>query len=146
MYKLDTPLKSEYPDLLRIWESSVRATHRFLKEEDILFFKKVIEENDVFSLVHLTCARSESHQILGFMGISGDNLEMLFVESACMGQGIGKMLLLHAINNLDIARVDVNEQNEQALRFYEHFGFRTTSRSELDGTGKPFPILHMQLG
>lgn len=79
------------------------------------------------------------------MGISEGNLEMLFIDSSSIGQGIGKLLLLHAITNLNISKVDVNEQNEQALKFYEHFGFKVISRSELDWTGKPYPILHMQL-
>ena len=38
MYTLVTPQKTEYPVLLQIWESSVRATHHFLQEEDIEFF------------------------------------------------------------------------------------------------------------
>jgi putative acetyltransferase len=70
---------------------------------------------------------------------------MLFINSNVIHQGIGRMLLLHAINDLGITRVDVNEQNEQAVGFYEYFGFKANSRSELDGLGKPYPILHMQL-
>jgi putative acetyltransferase len=70
---------------------------------------------------------------------------MLFVDARYIGKGVGKLLLLHAITNLHVTRVDVNEQNEKALQFYEHFGFKVTSRSELDGSGKPYPILHMQL-
>ena len=79
------------------------------------------------------------------MGVSEGTLEMMFLVPAAIGKGIGKMLIKHAIENLKITRVDVNEQNEKALRFYEHFGFKIISRSELDGTGKPYPILHMQL-
>ncbi len=44
-----------------------------------------------------------------------------------------------------MTKVDVNEQNPQAVGFYEHMGFRLVSKSELDGEGKPYPILHMQL-
>lgn len=145
MYKLDIPQKTEYSILLEIWESSVRATHHFLKKKDFEVLKKIIQEKDVFSHVNLTCARGTNNNILGFMGVSKDNLEMLFIDSSSIGQGIVKLLLLHAITNLSIAKVDVNEQNTQALKFYEHFGFKATSRSELDGTGKPYPILHMQL-
>lgn len=39
--------------------------------------------------------------------------------------------------------VDVNEQNPQAIGFYEHHGFRTVSRTTHDPSGKPYPILHM---
>jgi hypothetical protein len=33
----------------------------------------------------------------------------------------------------------VNEQNVQAVGFYLHMGFEIVARSELDGTGKPYP-------
>jgi len=145
MYKLDNPQKNEYPALLDVWESSVRATHHFLKKNDIEIFKKIIQEKDVFNHVNLTCARDINNNILGIMGVSQDKLEMLFIDALFIGHGIGKLLLRHAITNLNIAKVDVNEQNEQALKFYEHFGFKVTSRSELDETGKPYPILHMQI-
>lgn len=42
--------------------------------------------------------------------------------------------------------IDVNEQNPQAMRFYEKYGFIVTSRSETDAFGKPYPLVHMQLG
>ena len=43
-------------------------------------------------------------------------------------------------------RVDVNEQNEPAVKFYLLMGFAIEGRSDLDGTGKPFPLLHLRLG
>jgi len=145
MYTLVTPQKTEYPVLLQIWESSVRATHHFLQEEDIEFFRKTIKENHLFDLVSLTIVKDSGNNILGFMGIAGNNLEMIFLDPAVRGKGIGKLLLLHALGNLNVTKVDVNEQNEQACKFYEHFGFKVISRSALDGSGKPYPILHMQL-
>ena len=61
------------------------------------------------------------------------------------GKGIGKALFNHAVDQYKIDKVDVNEDNPEAVRFYEYMGFVTTSRSELDGLGKPFPILRMEL-
>lgn len=145
MYRLITPAKSEFPQLLSVWESSVSATHDFLRNGDMEFFKKIIIEKDVFSHVFITAAIDENKNIIGFAGVSGDNLEMLFVKEAFIGKGVGKLLLLHSINNLHVTKVDVNEQNTRAVAFYRHFGFKTVSRSEVDGTGKPYPILHMQL-
>ncbi|ROS69598.1 acetyltransferase (GNAT) family protein [Vibrio crassostreae] len=55
------------------------------------------------------------------------------------------MLLQHAIEQLAATKVDVNEQNPQAVGFYQHMGFKIESRSPLDDMGKPFPILHMTL-
>lgn len=145
MYTLDIPKKTEYAVLLNVWESSVRATHHFLQKDDIHVFKKMILEKEIFSQVTITCVRDSNNNILGFMGVSEDSLEMLFIDPDHIGKGIGKLLLLHAIDRFKITKVDVNEQNEQALKFYEHFGFKIISRSELDGTGRPYPILHMQL-
>jgi putative acetyltransferase len=145
MYKLDTPQQNEYLVLLAIWEVSVKATHQFLKEEDIEFFKMTIRENRIFEMVNLTVVRDDNNKILGFMGVSEDSLEMIFLHPDARGKGIGKMLLKYAIDDLKITKIDVNEQNTEALQFYEHFGFKVMSRSALDGTGKPYPILHMQL-
>ncbi len=145
MHISDQVQRSEYPILLQIWESSVKATHHFLREGDVELFKNFIREKDVFSQVTLLCNRNEHNSITGFMGIAGNSLEMLFIDAAYRGQGIGKILLLHAINNLQVTHVDVNEQNEQAIKFYERYGFKTISRSETDGMGKPYPILHMEL-
>lgn len=144
MYRLDKPLITEYGDLVKIWESSVRATHQFLKEEHLLYFKKLVEEK-YLHLVHLVCVRDEQKRIVAFMGVSEDNIEMLFVDASERGKGIGKLLIQHAIQNMHLQKVDVNEQNKQAVGFYQSLGFEVISRSSLDGTGKPYPILHMQM-
>lgn len=62
-----------------------------------------------------------------------------------VGRGIGKALLTHAIEELGVRAVDVNEDNTQAVGFYERLGFVQVGRSELDGQGKPYPTLHMKL-
>ena len=46
---------------------------------------------------------------------------------------------------MQVTKVDVNEQNNQAVGFYKHIGFNTYKRSDLDGEGKEYPILHMRL-
>lgn len=144
-YTISEVKPEEHDALLDIWESSVRATHHFLKEENILFFKQTIHEHKYFEMVDLACVRDSDNQILGFLGTNEDSLEMLFIHADAIGKGIGKALLNHAINEIKVKKVDVNEQNTQAVGFYLHHGFKTISRSELDGTGKPFPILHMVL-
>ncbi|WP_047247516.1 GNAT family N-acetyltransferase [Maribacter thermophilus] len=134
----------QYQEVVDLWESSVRATHHFLKEEDILYFKPLILEQ-YLDAVELRCFKDHENKIIGFFGVAENNLEMLFVHPDHIGQGIGKALLTYAIEKFDIKRVDVNEQNENAVRFYQHFGFKTICRSATDPTGKPYPILHMQL-
>lgn len=142
--KIDRIRKTEYPEVVQLWESSVRATHHFLKEEDIEYFKPLIL-NTYLDAVELRCMRNDENNILGFLGVAEQNLEMLFIGPEHRGKGVGKSLLDYAMENLNVTKVDVNEQNEQAVGFYEHCGFEVIGRSELDSSGKPYPILHMAL-
>jgi len=68
---------------------------------------------------------------------------MLFVKPQHFGAGIGRNLIKYAVDNMDASKVDVNEQNPNAIGFYEKVGFKKVGRSELDGQGKPFPLIHM---
>lgn len=133
---------TDYPRLLEIWESAVLATHDFLKEEDFAYYKENLPT--YFSFVSLWGYEYQG-QLVGFMGLAENNLEMLFIDAAIRGQGIGKKLLDYAIQNERITQVEVNEQNEQAVGFYQYMGFKTKSRAALDGQGKPYPILKMSL-
>ncbi|MER7245925.1 hypothetical protein [Kribbella sp. NPDC000426] len=56
----------------------------------------------------------------------------------------GSLLLEHAFAHFAATSVDVNEQNPQAIGFYQRHGFAQVSRSETDSTGKPYPILHLK--
>ena len=143
-YKIDKIETSEFPEVVDVWEASVRATHHFLKEEDIEYFKPLIL-NEYLKAVELRGVRDNERKIIGFLGVAEQNLEMLFIHPQARGKGIGKTLLNYAITELGITKVDVNEDNEQAVGFYHHSGFKTKSRSELDASGKPYPTLHMAL-
>ena len=141
---IETVEKADYLKLIEIWESSVRATHDFLVEEDLQALKPLILEQ-YFDAVELRCAKDAQGEILGFCGVHGGNIEMLFISPDARGKGIGTMLTANAIHELGASKVDVNEQNEQALGFYLHIGFKVIGQSPVDGQGKPYPLLHMAL-
>ncbi len=140
-----TPVAAdEYPALTTLWEASVRATHDFLPEAHIERLRPLIL-NDYLAAVELRAARDATGALLGFAGVHEGKLEMLFIDPARRGTGVGKALLAHAIAELGVSEVDVNEQNPQAVGFYLHQGFHVAGRSELDGQGEPFPLLHLNL-
>ncbi len=141
---LDKVAETEYEDCLNIWELSVRATHNFISEEDINYFKPLIL-NEFLPAVQLYCIKNENSKIMGFMGIADRKVEMLFVLPDYFRQGVGKKLMQYALNELDINAVDVNEQNTSALTFYKKLGFEVIKRSEVDDMGKPYPILHLRI-
>ena len=51
----------------------------------------------------------------------------------------------YAMQHLNADELDVNEQNPQALGFYFKQGFEVIGRSEVDGMGQHYPLLHMRL-
>ncbi|GAA0735139.1 GNAT family N-acetyltransferase [Clostridium oceanicum] len=141
---LDNISKDDLESILKVWESSVRATHTFLKEEDIISLIPQVKEG-VNYVSKFLCVRDEKGIIKAFMGVENDKIEMLFIDGNKRGKGIGKKLISYAVEVLNIKYVDVNEQNMQAVGFYKHMGFDAFKRSELDDGGNPFPILHMKL-
>lgn len=143
--KIENTSKSDHSILIDIWEASVRATHDFLQEEDIVKLKPLILDQ-YFDAVDLMCARGGNGETLGFCGVLHGNIEMLFVSPESRGMGVGALLAVYAVENQGAKKVDVNEQNLQALGFYEYLGFCVVGRSALDGQGKPYPLLHMELG
>ena len=136
--------KTDMDAILEVWESSVRATHTFLSAKDIITIKPQVAEGVRFVSIFV-CIRDKENIIQAFMGVHEKKIEMLFVRNEHRGKGIGKILMKYAIEKLDVQFVDVNEDNIQAVGFYEHFGFEVFKRSELDSHGDPFPILHMEL-
>jgi putative acetyltransferase len=135
--------RKDYEKLITVWESSVRATHHFLSERDIIAYRSLIL-NEYFDQVKLYAVKI-GEEIMGFIGIHEKSIQMLFIHPDVRGKGLGKRLVEFAKKEHDAYLVDVNEQNEQAVGFYQKLGFTTFERSEVDGAGKPFPILSMAL-
>ncbi|MDE6328454.1 MAG: GNAT family N-acetyltransferase [Duncaniella sp.] len=132
----------DYLTLVEIWERSVRVTHFFLREEDIIEIKSSLvplyfPNVDLYSV-------SDNGRLTGFIGLNADVIEMLFVDSKFRGRGYGSLLIDFA-KQRGATKVDVNEQNVSAFEFYKTKGFRLIGRDETDESGRPYPILHLSL-
>ena len=130
--------------LLEVWESAVRQTHTFLSESEIERIKGYVPDA-IGNVAHLLVSMDDSEKPVAFLGLEGSRIEMLFVDASHRGQGIGKQLVTFAIENYTANEVTVNEQNPLAIGFYEHMGFQTYKRTDLDEEGNPYPLLYMRL-
>lgn len=161
--------------LAALWERSVRATHTFLTEQDVLALRGEVETvylkamNEIW-LIEIPAAELSADEIeedevppdgrgkdarrkngapppvpAGFLGMVGDKVEMLFVDPVWRGRGVGTRLLNHVRKRHPALTVDVNEQNPAAHGFYLHYGFRDVGRKDTDEAGRPFPLVHMAL-
>ena len=129
--------------LVGVWERSVRATHTFLSEEEIAEIKLFVPQ--ALAGVKTLVVAEKNDVPAGFMGAQDGRLEMLFLDPEVRGLGLGRQLLEHGIERLGVTELTVNEQNPQAAGFYEHMGFATYRRTELDEEGRPYPLLYMRL-
>ena len=103
--------------LLRVWEDSVRATHIFLSDGEIINIREYVPQA-LTGIAHLIIAEDDAGEPVAFMGIQEGSLEMLFIENAQRGKGLGRKLLEYGIEKHAVERLAVNEQNPQAKGFY----------------------------
>lgn len=130
--------------LLEVWEASVRATHLFLSDAEIRRIKECVP-TALGAVAHLIVAEEEPQRPVGFMGVENGRLEMLFLAPAERGRGVGRQLMECGMERYGIRELTVNEQNPQAVGFYEHMGFETYKRTEHDEEGGPYPLLYMKV-
>ena len=119
--KISIPSADEYPEVLELWEYSVRQTHDFLTEEDLEYFNK---PNLINFLPSFTIkAAYLDQEIIGFIATSISSIELLFIHPSFTRQGIGRRLCEEALKDTAIKNVEVNPQNTNALQFYNQLGF-----------------------
>ncbi|GLX88105.1 acetyltransferase [Pseudomonas weihenstephanensis] len=144
VWVVETPQHNDLKELCQVWDDSVRATHDFLPNRYIQELRELVEHSYLKAVTLICCKDPLTRRIAGFAGIHADKVEMLFIDPEYRGLGVGNSLLRHAINHLHAVQLDVNEQNLQAIGFYFKQGFEVIGRSEKDGMGEPYPLLHLR--
>lgn len=138
-------IRTSRPDdgerVIDIWRRAVDATHDFLAPDDRLAIDAMV--CTFLPQAPLWLAVDANDRPLAFMLVDGAHMEALFVDPACRGTGVGAALVRHALALHPGMTTDVNEQNAQAIGFYERMGFVRTGRSPLDGQGRPYPLIHL---
>lgn len=73
---------------------------------------------------------NEDEKLIDFSGVDGQELVMLFLGSQFIGKYYGTEIIRWIKINKDINAINVNEQNENKLKFYLKQEFEIDSRSE----------------
>lgn len=128
--------------LIDVWEASVRETHHFLSDEEILGIKNYVSQ--ALKEIPVLVVGYDCNKPVAFMGIADKKLEMIFITPEKRKKGLGTKLVELGINHYKVNELCVNEQNPLAIKFYEKLGFEVYHRSDIDEQGAPFPILYMQ--
>ncbi|MGR7949046.1 acetyltransferase [Alcaligenes sp. RM2] len=127
---------------VEIWRKAVDATHDFLSVQDRQEIDAMV--CGFLPQASLWLAVDETDYPLAFMLLEQGHMQALFVDPDSRGTGVGKALVLHGLSLHPSMTTDVNEQNEQAVGFYEKMGFKRIGRLPVDDQGKPYPLIHLQ--
>ncbi|WP_454717095.1 acetyltransferase [Caulobacter segnis] len=144
MIKLRPSRPEDGPRVVEIWAAAVDATHDFLSPEDRAAIG--VEVEGFLPYAPMTLAVDDRDRPLGFMLIDNGHMEALFIDPEHRGAGVGAIMIDYALAVHAGLTTDVNEQNAQAVGFYEHMGFERTGRSEHDSQGRPYPLIHLRFG
>lgn len=116
-----------------IWLDTNRKAHSFISaqywERNFELVKEMLAEAEVY-------VYENDKDIQGFIGLSGEYIEGIFVSEKKQSQGIGRLLLNHAKDRKPKLRLNVYKKNERALLFYQREGFEIQCESMDEATGE----------
>ena len=123
--------------LTELWERAARTSHGFMADEDFVDARPYVRDGLLPSM-DVWIAEC-GHEVLGFTGVRDTHVELLYVEPAHHGEGVGSLLLEH----VGPTSVEVYRGNERGLGFYLAHGFTPSRTHPHDSFGRPFPVVHL---
>ena len=142
-YRIRKATPADADRLFEVWQTSVDATHDFVTAEDMAEIAKLVRE-DYLPVADLDLIEDANGTVLAFMGMTGAEIDSLFVHADARGNGVGRVLVDLAMRRFPIVVTEVNEQNTQGVGFWHYMGFRQIGRSDTDGQGRPYPLLRLE--
>lgn len=130
--------EADLDELTDLWERAARTSHGFMSDDDFTEAHPYLRDALLPSM-DVWVAESGDGRPLGLAGVRGPHLELLYVEPAVHGRGVGTLLLGH----VRPTSVEVYAGNTQGLGFYTSHGFRVLRTHTTDAFGRPFPVVHL---
>lgn len=131
--------KSDLDRVLEIWLAANVQAHDFIPKA---YWEGQLETvRSLLPQAELTVWQAESGEVQGFIGLSGEHIEGLFVWPPVQGRGIGKALLDRAKDAHRRLTLNVYRKNERAAAFYAREGFSATEEGLDAATGEEERLL-----
>ena len=109
-----------------IWLKTNLKAHFFIPEQywisNYEFVKEMLPQAEVY-------VYEDDKMIQGFIGVSDEYIEGIFVSDEMQSCGIGKMLLDYIKDKKDRLQLKVYQKNVGAMSFYQREGFTIQSES-----------------
>lgn len=131
--------KADINRVAEIWLDTNRKAHAFIPasywERNFASVKEMLPQAEVY-------VYESAGKIQGFVGLSGEYIEGIFVSDEVQSQGIGKRLLDHMKAIKDTLRLSVYQKNTRTIHFYQREGFVIQREGLDESTGeKEFTML-----
>lgn len=101
---LDTNIKTHYFISAQYWKSNFELVKELLLQATVYVYE-------------------DKQEIQGFIGLSNEYIEGIFVSAEMQSQGIGKILLNYVKGKRNKLILNVYQKNTRAISFYQREGF-----------------------
>ena len=127
--------KDDLSVVMQIWlEANIKA-HNFISKDywtdNYAMVKDLLPQAEIY-----VYEDDDTNQIDGFIGLSDNYIEGIFVRETLRSRGVGKQLLNYVKKIKSIMRLSVYQKNTRAIEFYQREQFVICSENIDDSTNK----------
>lgn len=125
--------KDDIDAVMKIWRDGNIKAHTFIAKEywdnNYDYVKEILPNSEIYVYIY-------KEKIVGFIGISNNYIEGIFVDNNNQRNGIGKSLLNKVKENKESLTLEVYEKNINAINFYKKNGFIVVKEIMDEDTGE----------
>ena len=122
---LDTNLKAHYFIPAQYWKTNFELVKEMLPQAEVYVYES-------------------NKKIQGFIGLSDEYIEGIFITDKMQSHGIGKLLLDYVKNRKNKLLLNVYQRNTRAVQFYQREGFEIQREGLDEDTGETDYVMMWQ--
>lgn len=133
--------KVDINKVAEIWLDTNIKTHYFISAQ---YWKSNFELVKELPLQATVYVYEDKQEIQGFIGLSNEYIEGIFVSAEMQSQGIGKILLNYVKGKRNKLILNVYQKNTRAISFYQREGFEIQYSGLDEATGEKDYVMAWQ--
>ena len=133
--------KVDINKVAEIWLDTYIKTHYFISAQ---YWKSNFELVKELLLQATVYVYEDKQEIQGFIGLSNEYIEGIFVSAEMQSQGIGKILLNYVKGKRNKLILNVYQKNTRAISFYQREGFEIQYSGLDEATGEKDYVMAWQ--
>ena len=133
--------KVDINKVAEIWLDTNIKTHYFISDQ---YWKSNFELVKELLLQATVYVYEDKQEIQGFIGLSNEYIEGIFVSAEMQSQGIGKILLNYVKGKRNKLILNVYQKNTRAISFYQREGFEIQYSGLDEATGEKDYVMAWQ--